>query len=50
MIDFYEKTDVFIHHLGQFYSPESRNRVDVNKGYFIKIAINQEVCFVFKVT
>ena len=50
VIDFYEKTDVFIHHVGQFYSPESRNRVDVDKGYFIKIAINQEVCFVFKVT
>ena len=41
--DFYNKTDVFIHHPGQFYSPESRNRVDVDKGYFIKIAINQEV-------
>ena len=41
--DFYGKTDVFIHHVGQFFSPESRNRVDVAKGHFIKIAINPEV-------
>ena len=41
--DFNTKTDVFIHHPGQFFSPDSRNRVDVDQGYFIKIAINPEV-------
>ena len=44
VMDFYGKTDVFIHHTGHFFSPESRNRVDVDKGNFIKIAINPEVC------
>ena len=43
VIEFYDKTDIFIHHEGQFLSPNSRNRVDVDKGKFIKIAINHEV-------
>ncbi|XP_023334500.1 uncharacterized protein LOC111705999 isoform X2 [Eurytemora carolleeae] len=42
-IDFIDKTDIFIHHEGQFLSPDSRSRVDVDKGSFVKIAINHEV-------
>ena len=43
VIEFYDKTDIFIHHDGQFLSPNSRSRVDVDKGKFIKIAITHEV-------
>ena len=43
VFDFYDKTDIFIHHPGQFLSPNSRSRVDVARGYFTKIAINHEV-------
>jgi hypothetical protein len=38
-----DKTDIFIHHFGQFLSPNSRSRVDVDTGKFVKIAINHEV-------
>ena len=43
VFEFYDKTDIFIHHIGQFLSPNSRSRVDVDKGKFIKIAITHEV-------
>ena len=43
VFDFHDKTDIFIHHVGQFLSPNSRSRVDVAKGFFTKIAINHEV-------
>ena len=43
VMEFYDKTDIFIHHTGQFLSPNSRSRVDVDKGKFIKIAISHEV-------
>ena len=43
VIEFYDKTDMFIHHLGSFLSPNSRSRVDIDKGKFIKIAISHEV-------
>ena len=43
VFEFYDKTDIFIHHYGQFLSPNSRSRVDVDKGKFIKIAITHEV-------
>ena len=43
VFEFYDKTDVFIHHDSQFLSPNSRSRVDVDKGHFVKIAINHEV-------
>lgn len=43
VFEFYDKTDIFIHHFGQFLSPNSRSRVDVEKGKFVKIAINHEV-------
>ena len=43
VFEFYDKTDIFIHHFGQFLSPNSRSRVDVDKGKFVKIAINHEV-------
>ena len=43
VIEFYDKTDMFIHHLGAFLSPNSRSRVDIDKGKFIKIAISHEV-------
>ena len=43
VIEFYDKTDMFIHHVGTFLSPNSRSRVDVDKGRFIKIAISHEV-------
>ena len=43
VFDFTNKTDIFIHHSGQFLSPNSRSRVDVALGYFTKIAINHEV-------
>lgn len=42
-IDFFDKTDIFIHHPGQFLSPNSRSRVDVDLGKFVKIAVNHEV-------
>jgi len=38
-----DKTDIFIHHRGQFLSPNSRSRVDVDKGRFVKLAINHEI-------
>ena len=37
--------DIFIHHLGQFLSPDSRARVDIEPGGYKKIAINHEVHF-----
>ena len=43
VFEFYDKTDIFIHHFGQFLSPNSRSRVDVDKGKFVKIAVNHEV-------
>ena len=43
VFEFYDKTDIFMHHYGQFLSPNSRSRVDVDKGKFVKIAINHEV-------
>ena len=43
VFDFFNKTDIFIHHDGQFLSPNSRSRVDVELGYFVKIAVNHEV-------
>ena len=43
VFEYYDKTDIFIHHYGQFLSPNSRSRVDVDKGKFIKIAITHEV-------
>ena len=42
-IIFPNSTDVFIHHHGQFSSPNSRSRVDVDIGSFVKIGINHEV-------
>ena len=39
VFEFYDKTDIFIHHFGQFLSPNSRSRVDVDKGKFVKIAV-----------
>ena len=39
VFEFYDKTDIFIHHSGQFLSPNSRSRVDVDKGKFVKIAV-----------
>ena len=42
-IEFYNKTDMFFHHSGSFLSANSRSRVDVNMGQFIKIAITHEV-------
>ena len=35
--------DVFIHHTGQYFSPDSRARVDVSPRRYKKIAINHEV-------
>jgi hypothetical protein len=43
VFEFIDKTDIFIHHFGQFLSPNSRSRVDVDKGKFVKIAISHEV-------
>ena len=43
VFEFYDKTDIFIHNTGQFLSPNSRSRVDVDKGNFVKIAVNHEV-------
>ena len=43
VFNFFDKTDIFIHHRGQFLSPNSRSRVDVDKGKFVKIAVNHEV-------
>ena len=40
VFEFYDKTDIFIHHSGQFLSPNSRSRVDVDKGKFVKIAVS----------
>ena len=42
-LELYDKTDIFIHNIGQFLSPNSRSRVDVDKGNFVKIAVNHEV-------
>ena len=35
--------DIFIHHTGQYFSPDSRARVDISPGYYKKIAVNHEV-------
>ena len=35
---FLQKTDIFIHHNGQFLSPNSRSRVNVDVNNYIKIA------------
>ena len=35
--------DVFIHHEGQFNSPNSKARVSVEKGKFSKVAVIHEV-------
>ena len=43
IITFFNKTDIFIHHDGQFLSPNSRSRIDVDVTHFVKIAINHEV-------
>ncbi|XP_059098535.1 uncharacterized protein LOC131892719 [Tigriopus californicus] len=43
VFDFRTKTDIFIHHKGQFLSPNARSRVDVDTGHFVKIAVNHEV-------
>ena len=40
---FVEKADIFIHHPGQFFSPDSRARVDISPGFYKKIAINHEI-------
>ena len=37
---FLQKTDIFIHHTGQFLSPNSRSRVNVDVNNYIKIAGN----------
>ena len=34
---------MFIHHTGQYFSPDSRARVDVSPRRYKKIAINHEV-------
>ena len=36
-------TDVFIHHEGQFNSPNSKARVSVEKGKYSKVAVIHEV-------
>ena len=36
--EFLKQTEIFLHHEGQFLSPNSRSRVNVNKGQYIKIA------------
>ena len=41
--EYYEHTDIFIHHYGQFLSPNSRSRVNVEKGKFTKVSISHEV-------
>lgn len=41
--NFLNKTDIFIHHSGQFLNPNSKSRVDVELGGFTKIAISHEV-------
>lgn len=43
VFEYYETTEIFIHHYGQFLSPNSRTRVNVEKGKFIKTAITHEV-------
>ena len=40
---FVDKVDIFIHHPGQFFSPDSRARVDISPGHYKKIAINHEI-------
>ena len=42
-LSFRKKVDVFIHHPGQYFSPDSRARVDVTPNRSKKIAINHEV-------
>ena len=36
--EFFDQTEIFLHHLGQFLSPNSRPRLSVKVGQFIKIA------------
>ena len=43
-----QKSDMFIHHKGQFLSPNSRSRVGVEKGGFTKIAVSHEVVQLLK--
>ena len=43
ILHFRKKVDIFIHHEGQFFSPNSRARVDVMPGQYKKIAVNHEV-------
>ena len=43
VLHFHKKVDTFIHHEGQFFSPNSRARVDVTPGEYKKIAVNHEV-------
>ena len=40
---FVNKVDIFIHHPGQFFSPDSRARVDISPDHYKKIAINHEI-------
>ena len=43
ILNFNKNVDIFIHHEGQFFSPNSRARVDVKLGENKKIAVNHEV-------
>ena len=43
IMHFRKKVDIFIHHEGQFFSPDSRARVDIQTGHYKKIAVNHEV-------
>ena len=43
VIETYIDVDIFISHRGHFLHPNSRNRVDVDKSFYMKIAINHEV-------
>ena len=42
-VDLAAKVDIFIHHKGQFLSPNSRSRVDVDVGRYSKLALNHEI-------
>ena len=46
---FLQKTDIFIHHNGQFLSPNSRSRVNVDVNNYIKIAgiITYEIKYLY---
>ncbi len=43
LIDLKSKTDIFLHHEGQYMSPNSKSRVDVDVGRYVKVAVNHEV-------